>query len=75
MEEIENKIKALLDKVRPAIQVHGGDVHLIKVENSTATLKMEGACVHCSLAQMTYNGSIRPLVLQEVPEITEVLFE
>lgn len=75
MEEIQNKVNAILEKVRPYVQMHGGDVRLIALKDGTATLKIDGTCVHCSLAQLTYNKNIGPLLKQEVPEIIEVIFE
>lgn len=75
MGAVEEKIRTLLDKVRPYIEMHGGDVQLLRVEGSTAFLKIHGACVDCSLANVTYNSTVGPLIMKEVPEITHVEFE
>ena len=75
MENVEDKINALLEKVRPYIQMHGGDVILLRVEGSTAFMKVHGACVDCSLASVTYNKTIGPLIVKEIPEISTVEFE
>lgn len=68
-EHIEAKINAVLDKVRPYIQSHGGDVRLISIDGANATLAVEGACVGCPLASLTYNKVIKTLLEEEVPEI------
>jgi Fe-S cluster biogenesis protein NfuA len=68
-------INQLLDKVRPYVQMHGGDVQLLRVEEGTAYLKVYGACVDCGLASVTYNKTIAPLLIKEVEEITKVVFE
>lgn len=75
MSDSSAKITELLDKVRPYIAMHGGDVQLLRVEGKKAVLKVHGACVNCSLASVTYNKTIGPLILKEVPEIEEVDFE
>lgn len=75
MNSVEERITALLDKVRPYIAMHGGDVQLARVEGSTAFIKVHGACVHCSLASVTYNKTIGPLLVKEIEEITAVEFE
>lgn len=75
MTEIETKINTLLDKIRPYIEMHGGDVQLLRVEDDTAVLKVHGACVDCSLASVTYNKTVGPLIMKEVPEIKNVEFE
>lgn len=69
----EEKINAVLDRVRPYIQSHGGDVRLVRVTETSATLSVEGTCVGCPLANLTYNKVIRTLLGEEVPEITEFI--
>jgi Fe-S cluster biogenesis protein NfuA len=73
MTEIETKITTILEKVRPYIQTHGGDVRLTSVTIPTVTLTIDGACTHCPLAELTYNKVIRTLILEDVPEITSVM--
>jgi Fe-S cluster biogenesis protein NfuA len=75
MEKVEDKINALLDKVRPYIQMHGGDAQLLRVEGAVAYIKIFGACSSCSMASATYNKTIGPLIIKEIPEVTEVNFE
>jgi Fe-S cluster biogenesis protein NfuA len=71
----ETQIRTVLEKVRPFIQSHGGDVRLVAVRGETAVLTIEGACVGCSLAELTYNKVIRKLLIEDVPGITEVVLE
>jgi Fe-S cluster biogenesis protein NfuA len=75
MKSIEDRINELLEKVRPYIQMHGGDVQLLRVEGDTAFVKVHGACVNCSLASVTYNKTIGPLLIKEIEEIANVEFE
>lgn len=70
---IEERVNAALDKVRPSIHMDGGEVWLIRVENSTAFVQMLGACGGCPASTMTLKGAIETVVRQDVPEITEVL--
>lgn len=75
MSGVELKINALLDKIRPYVEMHGGDVQLLRLEGETAVLKVHGACVNCSHANVTYNKTIGPLILKEVPGVKHVEFE
>ena len=61
--------------MRPYIQMHGGDVQLLRVEDTTAVIKVHGACVNCSLASVTYNKTVGPLLIKDIEEITDVEFE
>jgi Fe-S cluster biogenesis protein NfuA len=75
MESVHDRINILLDKVRPYIQMHGGDVQFLRLEEGTAYMKVYGACVDCGLASVTYNKTIGPLLIKEVEEVNEVVFE
>jgi Fe-S cluster biogenesis protein NfuA len=71
--KIETKIEKVLSKIRPYIQMHGGDVILKSFENGLATLSISGACVGCKLADMTYNGMVSSVLKEEIPEIKEII--
>jgi len=66
------KVEEILKKVRPYIQMHGGDVTLVGVEKGIVTLNISGACAHCSLADLTYNNLIAGLLREEIPGIKNV---
>lgn len=70
---VKQKINTVLDKVRPYIQSHGGDVRLVGVEGGSATLAVEGSCVGCPLARLTYDKVLKTTILEEVPEITDLV--
>jgi Fe-S cluster biogenesis protein NfuA len=67
-----DKAEKVLQKARPYIQMHGGDVQLVEIKNGTASLKIYGACVGCSLANATYNEMLGALLTEEVPGIKKV---
>jgi Fe-S cluster biogenesis protein NfuA len=75
MATVPEQINVLLDKVRPYVQMHGGDVQLLRIEEGTVYLKIYGACVDCQLASVTYNKTIGPLLIKEIEEVQEVVFE
>jgi Fe-S cluster biogenesis protein NfuA len=66
------KIEEILKKIRPYIQMHGGDVHLAGYEDGIATMNISGACSHCHLADMTYNTLIAGILREEIPGFKEV---
>jgi len=71
----EEKIIAILEKIRPYIQMHGGDVHFVEVKETVAVLKFEGNCSECPLLTVTVNRIVKPLINEEAPEITKIIFE
>src|SRR6266542_5344429 len=48
--EVERKLDA---RVRPMLQVHGGDITLLSADEGEVRLKFDGACVGCPLRVVT----------------------
>ena len=48
MENIEEKIKEVIEKIRPFLQNDGGDIEYSKYENGIVYVKMHGACIDCA---------------------------
>lgn len=72
----EEKVANIINKVRPYIQMHGGDVVIGNIDNNTVTLLVSGACSHCSLASLTYNNLIGGLLKEDVPELElEIIYQ
>jgi Fe-S cluster biogenesis protein NfuA len=73
MAKTENKVNKILDRVRPYIQMHGGDVIFVEAKNGVVKLKIYGACVGCPLVDLTYNKMLGTLIKEEIPEIKKVI--
>jgi Fe-S cluster biogenesis protein NfuA len=71
--KIEDKINAVLDKIRPFLQTDGGDVMLVKADQyGIVELKLTGACNTCPLKPMTLRAGIERAIMHEVPEIKRI---
>jgi len=70
---MEHKIKKILEKVRPYIQMHGGDVMFVEIKDGDVILQVFGACKDCPLFDLTYNKMIGGLLKEEIPEIKKVI--
>jgi len=71
--EMQNRVQAALDKIRPQLQADGGDVELVKVEDDGKVLvKLTGACGGCPMSQMTLKMGIEKVLKASVPEVTTV---
>lgn len=73
--EIENKIKEVLDRIRPYLQSDGGDVIFKKYENGVVYVKLTGACSDCPLVDNTLESGIEEAILNEIPEVIKVVNE
>jgi Fe-S cluster biogenesis protein NfuA len=69
---MQEKVKEVLDKIRPSLQADGGDVELVAVEGGIVKVRLKGACAGCPMSQMTLKNGIEKLLKREVPEVTAV---
>ena len=69
-----DKVKAVLEEIRPALQADGGDLELVEVtEDGVVKLKLVGACGTCPMSQMTLKMGIEKRLKEKLPEIKEVV--
>ena len=71
--EIENKVKEILDKIRPFLNNDGGDVEFIKYEDNIVYVRLLGQCVDCALADNTIKDMIEYTITFEIKEVKEVV--
>ena len=70
---MKEKVKAVLEKIRPMLQADGGDVELVEVdEGGVVKVRLQGACAGCPMSQMTLKSGIERLLKQEIPEVQSV---
>jgi len=71
---MKEKVEAVLNRIRPALQADGGDVELIDVtSDGVVKIRLTGACRGCPLSEMTLKVGIEKTLKQEVPEVKEVV--
>jgi Fe-S cluster biogenesis protein NfuA len=70
---MEDKVKEVLDKVRPYLVKDGGNVELVEIDGGTVKVKLVGACAGCPMSKMTLKNGIEKILKQEIPEVKEVI--
>ncbi|CAN5467413.1 hypothetical protein BH10BAC5_BH10BAC5_12120 [soil metagenome] len=69
LEQIEN----VLTKVRPYLQMDGGDVEAVNVtDDYVIEVRLLGACNGCPISQMTLRAGIERAIMSEFPEVKRV---
>lgn len=71
---MEEKVKKVLEAVRPILQADGGDVQFVSADPATGIVKvaLQGRCGGCPASQMTLKAVIERKIMQEVPEVKAV---
>lgn len=70
---MENKIKELIDGIRPYLNMDGGDIEYVKYEDGYVYIKLLGACTTCLLQDNTINDGLVEMFKSELPEIKGVI--
>jgi Fe-S cluster biogenesis protein NfuA len=72
--ELKNNVEKALEEIRPFLQSDGGDISLISIDNDNSVkVKLEGACVGCSVNQMTLKSGVEMTIKKYAPQILEVI--
>ena len=69
----EEKIKEIINKLRPYLVGDGGDIEFVKYEDGIVYIKMLGACAGCALIDYTLKDGVEMAIKDEVPEVQEVV--
>ncbi|MDD2203052.1 MAG: NifU family protein [Bacilli bacterium] len=71
--ETVDRIKEVLDTIRPFLESDGGDVEFVSFEDGIVYLKLLGACSNCNRSDMTLEGVIQEALTFEIPEVIKVV--
>tara|TARA_A100001015_G_scaffold312547_1_gene417902 strand:+ start:537 stop:782 length:246 start_codon:yes stop_codon:yes gene_type:complete len=73
-QEIKEKVMIALDEIRPFLASDGGDISLVAIENDKKVkVQLHGACVSCTVNQMTLKSGVEMTIKKYVPQIEEVV--
>lgn len=67
------KIKEIIDKLRPFLIADGGNIEFIKYEDNIVYIQLMGACANCQMIDLTLKDGITSAIINEVPEVKDVI--
>jgi Fe-S cluster biogenesis protein NfuA len=71
---MEEKVRTVLDEIRPFLKADGGDAELIDVSpEGIVRIRLVGACGHCPMSTMTLKMGIEKKLKERIPEVKEVM--
>ncbi len=65
--------RAIDEKIRPGVQLDGGDIELVNIIDGTVTIRLIGACDGCPMSPVTLRAGVERILRQQFPEVTEVV--
>lgn len=72
-DKMREKVEKALASIRPALQMDGGDIQLVSVEEGVVKVRLTGACGGCPMSQMTMTQGVEQTIRRAVPEIKKVI--
>ena len=73
--DLETRVMQALDKVRPYLQSHGGNVELLDVDDGVLRLRLEGSCHGCASSAQTLKLAIEEAIYEAAPDVTGLQVE
>ena len=71
-ETVEERVKKVLEEIRPRLQADGGDIGLVGIENGVVRVKLKGACAGCPMSTMTIQWGVERYLKNRIPEVESV---
>lgn len=73
-EEVKLNVEKALAEIRPFLESDGGNISLISIENDRLVkVQLEGACVDCTVNQMTLKSGVEMTIKKYAPQIESVV--
>ncbi len=66
---MEERVIEVINDLRPFLMNDGGNIEFIKLEDNIVYIKLSGACLNCSMIDITFNDVIERILKEKVPEI------
>jgi Fe-S cluster biogenesis protein NfuA/nitrite reductase/ring-hydroxylating ferredoxin subunit len=75
-DSLETRIMQALEKTRPYLKSHGGNVNLVGVDDLGAvTLRLEGNCHGCPSSSATLKLAVEEAIYETAPDVTAILVQ
>ena len=71
-DDTTTRVQGALDRVRPYLAPHAGDVSLLDVEAGVVRVRLEGSCDGCTASAATALDLLDRAIKEAAPEVTRV---
>jgi Fe-S cluster biogenesis protein NfuA len=73
--DLETRVLGALDKVRPVLASHGGNVELLGVDEGVVRLRLQGSCHGCPSSTVTLRLTIEEAIYAAAPDVAGIQVE
>jgi Fe-S cluster biogenesis protein NfuA len=72
-EELRVNVETALQEIRPYLEADGGNISLVEITEDTVSVQLEGACLGCSVNQMTLKNGVEATIKRHAPQIKRII--
>jgi Fe-S cluster biogenesis protein NfuA len=73
-QKLKEKVELALKEIRPFLQNDGGDISLLSIDDGNVVrVQLMGACVGCTVNQMTLKSGVEMTIKKYAPQIKKVI--
>ncbi len=73
--DLDTRVRQALEKVRPSLSLHKGDVELLEINDGVVRLSLQGNCDGCPSSAMTLKHTIEEAVYAAAPDVKAIEVE
>jgi Fe-S cluster biogenesis protein NfuA/nitrite reductase/ring-hydroxylating ferredoxin subunit len=70
--DVRRRVSDALDRVRPYLGSHGGDVHLLDIVDDAVQLQFAGSCKTCPSSAVTLELAVEDAIRAAAPEVSSI---
>jgi Fe-S cluster biogenesis protein NfuA len=67
--DLPTRLRQALEKVRPYMESHGGNVELLALQNDVAMFRLQGTCKTCPASSVTLELALRHAIEEACPDL------
>ena len=71
--ETVDRIKFELEKIRPKLNMDGGNIEYINFKDGILKVRFLGECANCELSHITLKYAIEKNLKEKIPEVKKVI--
>ena len=72
-EKLKINVENALNEIRPFLVADGGNISLVEITDDTVKVQLEGACLGCSVNQMTLKNGVEATIKKYAPQIKRII--
>ena len=74
-DDLETRVLRGIEKARPYLKSHGGDLELAAVRDGIVHLRLHGTCGSCPSSSITLKNAVEDALFEVAPDIVEIVSE